>query len=93
MKACSVLPISALKEQGLSELKRTIEEEIVKATGKQVLELKVDLSTPQLSWLYKEATVQEVDILEDEEGWAMVTVLIGAAASGRYRKLFPQRPH
>ena len=55
----SVLPISALKEQGLDELKRTIQEEIVKATGKQVLDLKVDLSSPQL----RSALCTAVDII------------------------------
>lgn len=44
----NVLPISALKEQGLDELKKVVEEAIVKSTGKQILNLKVDLSTSQL---------------------------------------------
>ncbi|KAM4629002.1 putative GTP-binding protein 6 [Polymixia lowei] len=86
----NVLPISALKEQGLNELKTVVEAEIVKSTGKHILSLKVDLSTSQLSWLYKEATVQDVDVLADE-GSAVVKVIIGAAAYGRYKKLFTGR--
>ncbi|XP_029564228.1 putative GTP-binding protein 6 isoform X3 [Salmo trutta] len=81
------LPISALRGQGLEELKIVVEEAIVKSTGKQVLTLPVDLSSSQLSWLYKEATVQEVDVNPDE-GSAVVKVIISAAAYGRYRKMF-----
>uniref|UniRef100_A0A4W5K3W8 HflX C-terminal domain-containing protein n=1 Tax=Hucho hucho TaxID=62062 RepID=A0A4W5K3W8_9TELE len=81
------LPISALRGQGLEELKTVVEEAIVRSTGKQVLTLPVDLSSSQLSWLYKEATVQEVDVNPDE-GSAVVKVIISAAAYGRYRKMF-----
>ncbi|NP_001133555.1 putative GTP-binding protein 6 [Salmo salar] len=81
------LPISALRGQGLEELKIVVEEAIVRSTGKQVLTLPVDLSSSQLSWLYKEATVQEVDVNPDE-GSAVVKVIISAAAYGRYRKMF-----
>ncbi|XP_029906201.1 putative GTP-binding protein 6 [Myripristis murdjan] len=84
------LPISALKEQGLDELRRQVEEEIVKSTGKHILDLKVNLSTSQLSWLYKEATVQDVHVIADE-GSAVVKVIISAAAYGRYKKLFTGR--
>lgn len=44
----SALPISALREHGLETLKQTVEEAIVKSTGKQVLALRVDLSSSQL---------------------------------------------
>uniref|UniRef100_A0A8C9R658 Putative GTP-binding protein 6 n=1 Tax=Scleropages formosus TaxID=113540 RepID=A0A8C9R658_SCLFO len=81
------VPVSALKEQGLEELKQRIEAAIVKSTGKHILTVKVELSSAQLSWLYKEATVQEVDVVADE-GTALVKVIISNAAYGRYRKLF-----
>lgn len=42
------LSISALEGRGLDELKKTVEKEIVNSTGKHILDLKVDLSTPQL---------------------------------------------
>ncbi|CAN9500257.1 unnamed protein product [Ophioblennius macclurei] len=84
------LPISALEERGLDELKRVMEAELIKSTGKQILDLKVDLSSTQLSWLYKEAVVQEVQVNADE-GSALVKVIISAAALGRYRKLFGDR--
>ncbi|XP_022074689.1 putative GTP-binding protein 6 [Acanthochromis polyacanthus] len=84
------LPISALEERGLDELQRAVEEQILKSTGKQILDLTVNLSTPQLSWLYKEATVQDVQVNADE-GSAVVRVIISAAAHGRYRKLFEGR--
>ncbi|XP_047442045.1 putative GTP-binding protein 6 isoform X2 [Mugil cephalus] len=84
------LPISALEQRGLEELKEAVEGEIVKSTGKQMLDLSVDLSTPQLSWLYKEAAVQDVQVNADE-GSAVVKVVIGAAALGRYKKAFGGR--
>ncbi|XP_076004725.1 putative GTP-binding protein 6 [Genypterus blacodes] len=83
----SALPISALEERGLEELKRVVEEEIVHSTGKLMLKLKVNLSTAQLRWLYKEATVQDVDVIADE-GSAVVQVIISTAAYGRYKKVF-----
>lgn len=39
------------------------------------------------SWLYKEATVQDVQVNADE-GSAVVMVIISTAAYGRYKKLF-----
>ncbi|KAK7889093.1 hypothetical protein WMY93_024653 [Mugilogobius chulae] len=88
-EACepNVLPVSALKERGLTQLQKVVEEEILNTTGKHILNLKVDLSTPQLSWLYKEATVQDVDVIADE-GSAVVKVIISNAAYGRYKKVF-----
>ncbi|KAJ8367684.1 hypothetical protein AAFF_G00311390 [Aldrovandia affinis] len=82
------LPISALKGQGLEVLKQRMESAIVKSTGKQILTLKVHLNTSQLSWLYKNATVQEVNV-EAAEATALVRVIISTAAHGRFRKLFP----
>ncbi|XP_040896377.1 putative GTP-binding protein 6 [Toxotes jaculatrix] len=84
------LSISALEERGLDELKKVVEAEIVNSTGKHILDLKVNLSTPQLSWLYKEATVQDVQVNADD-GSAVVKVIISAAAYGRYKKLFAER--
>ncbi|KAI5615983.1 putative GTP-binding protein 6 isoform X1, partial [Silurus asotus] len=81
------VPISALNELGLDELKQRVEESVMKSTGKQTMILKVDLNSPQLGWLYKEATVQEVHDGDDDCS-AEVKVVIGAAAYGRYRKLF-----
>uniref|UniRef100_A0A8D3BC52 Putative GTP-binding protein 6 n=1 Tax=Scophthalmus maximus TaxID=52904 RepID=A0A8D3BC52_SCOMX len=85
------LPISALEERGLDELRQVVEDEIVNSTGKHILDLRVNLSTPQLSWLYKEAAVQDVQVNADD-GSAVVKVIIGTAAYGRYRKLFVVSP-
>ncbi|XP_067889331.1 putative GTP-binding protein 6 isoform X3 [Heterodontus francisci] len=45
---------------------------------------KIDLME---GWLYKEATVQGVDVLP-EDGMANVSVIISSSAYGKYRKLF-----
>nr|XP_057929811.1 putative GTP-binding protein 6 isoform X2 [Doryrhamphus excisus] len=81
------LPISALEERGLEALREVVEERIVASTGMRALSLKVKLSTPQLSWLYKEAAVQDVSV-DADEGSAVVKVIISGAAYGRYKKFF-----
>ncbi|KAL6107622.1 gtpbp6 [Pungitius sinensis] len=81
------LPISALERRGLGALRAAVEEALVTSTGKRVMDLAVDLGSPQLSWLHKEAAVQDVRVNADE-GSAVVKVTISAAAYGRYRKLF-----
>ncbi|KAL4695976.1 hypothetical protein H8957_001732 [Semnopithecus entellus] len=84
----SAVPVSALLGHGLRELKAELDAAILKATGRQILTLRVRLAGAQLSWLYKEATVQEVDVIP-EDGAADVTVIISDSAYGKFRKLFP----
>ncbi|XP_030332030.1 putative GTP-binding protein 6 isoform X1 [Strigops habroptila] len=84
----NVLAISALHGHGLEELKEEIEKKILTATGKKILTVNINLEGPQLSWLYKEATVQEVEVMP-EDGTARVKVIIGNSAFGKYKNLFP----
>ncbi|XP_008589379.1 PREDICTED: putative GTP-binding protein 6 isoform X1 [Galeopterus variegatus] len=85
----NVLAVSALLGYGLEELRAELEEAVLRATGRRVLTLRVHLAGAQLSWLYKEATVQQVDVIP-EDGAADVTVTISNAAYGKFRKLFPE---
>ncbi|XP_065273227.1 putative GTP-binding protein 6 [Emys orbicularis] len=85
----NTIAVSALLGYGLEELKEEIERLVLKTTGKKILTIKVNLAGPQLSWLYKEATVQEVDVMP-EDGTANVKVIISNSALGKYKKLFPQ---
>ncbi|KAM7182307.1 putative GTP-binding protein 6 isoform 3-T3 [Macrochelys suwanniensis] len=85
----NAIAVSALLGYGLEELKGEIERTVLKTTGKNILTIKVNLAGPQLSWLYKEATVQEVDVMP-EDGTASVKVIISNSALGKYKKLFPQ---
>ncbi|XP_057696442.1 putative GTP-binding protein 6 [Corythoichthys intestinalis] len=82
-----VVAISALDGRGLDALKAEVEQRVMAATGQQALSLKVDLGTPRLSWLYREAAVRDVKV-DADEGSAVVEVVIGAAAYGRYKKMF-----
>ncbi|XP_056270716.1 putative GTP-binding protein 6 [Pseudoliparis swirei] len=82
------LAVSALRCRGLEALTAAVEERILASTGKRSLDLSVDLRSAGLSWLYREAAVQRVEV-DADAGSAVVTVIIGAAAYGRYRKLFP----
>ncbi|XP_051840578.1 putative GTP-binding protein 6 [Antechinus flavipes] len=84
----NAITISALLGHGLEKLKAEIESAVLKATGKKLLTLNIKLEGAQLSWLYKEATVQEVDVIP-ENGTANVKVIISNSAYGKYRKLFP----
>ncbi|XP_053864745.1 putative GTP-binding protein 6 isoform X3 [Malaclemys terrapin pileata] len=85
----NTIAVSALLGYGLEELKEEIERIVLKTTGKKILTIKVNLAGPHLSWLYKEATVQEVDVMP-EDGTANVKVIISNSALGKYKKLFPQ---
>lgn len=85
----SALPISALHGYGLDNLKEVIESVVLKQTGKRIMTIKVDLTGPQLSWLHKEATVQDVAVFP-EDNTANVKVIISDAAYGKYRKQFQQ---
>ncbi|XP_010364923.2 putative GTP-binding protein 6 [Rhinopithecus roxellana] len=84
----NAVPVSALLGHGLRELKAELNAAVLKATGRQILTLRVRLAGAQLSWLYKEATVQDVDVIP-EDGAADVTVIISDSAYGKFRKLFP----
>ncbi|XP_064429731.1 putative GTP-binding protein 6 isoform X4 [Mirounga angustirostris] len=81
--------VSALLGRGLPELRARLEDAILRATGRQVLTLRVRLAGTQLSWLHREATVQEVDVIP-EAGVADVRVVISSSAYGKFRKLFPE---
>ncbi|XP_039770107.1 putative GTP-binding protein 6, partial [Ornithorhynchus anatinus] len=84
----NAVAVSALLGHGLGELKAEIDRVVLKATGRKVLTLKIDLAGAQLSWLYKEATVQEVDVIP-EDGTANVRVIMSHSAYGKYRSRFP----
>ncbi|XP_039101256.1 putative GTP-binding protein 6 [Hyaena hyaena] len=81
--------VSALLGHGLPELKARLEGAVLRATGTQVLTLRVPLAGAQLSWLHQEATVQDVDVIP-EAGVADVRVVISSSAYGKFRKLFPE---
>ncbi|XP_048350256.1 putative GTP-binding protein 6 isoform X2 [Sphaerodactylus townsendi] len=85
----NAIAISALLGHGLDNLKEEIERTVLKITGRQILTIQVDLSGPQLSWLYKEATVQEMNV-NPEDSTATVNVIISSSALGRYKRLFPR---
>nr|XP_056718153.1 putative GTP-binding protein 6 [Euleptes europaea] len=85
----NTIATSALLGYGLDPLKEEIERTVLKITGKDSLTIQVDLSGPQLSWLYKEATVQEIDV-NPEDGTASVKVIISNSALGRHKRLFPR---
>eukprot|EP00061_Rhincodon_typus_P010181 g34267.t1 len=62
----NTVAVSALHGLGMEELKKKIEEAVLQATGRLIRTIQVELAGPQLSWLYKEATVQGVDVLPED---------------------------
>ncbi|XP_053563721.1 putative GTP-binding protein 6 [Bombina bombina] len=86
--SADALPLSALLGHGLEDLKQQIETGVMRSTGRNIVTINVNLASPQLSWLYKEASVQEVNVLP-EDGRANVRVIITTAALGKYKKQFP----
>ncbi|XP_040281095.1 putative GTP-binding protein 6 isoform X1 [Bufo bufo] len=83
----TAIHMSALLGYGLDKLKQSIESTVMTNTGRIIMTIRVNLESPQLSWLYKEASVQEVKVLP-EEGSADVLVIITSAVYGKYKKLF-----
>ncbi|KAM3934231.1 putative GTP-binding protein 6 [Leptodactylus fuscus] len=81
------IAMSALLGYGLEELKERIEKTVMTNTNRIIMTIRVNLESPQLSWLYKESSVQKVKVLP-EEGAADVLVIITSAAYGKYKKLF-----
>ncbi|XP_025790009.1 putative GTP-binding protein 6 [Puma concolor] len=79
--------MSALLGHGLPELRAQLEDAVLRATGRQVLMLRVRLAGAQLSWLHQEATVQDVDLIPDA-GAANVRVVISSSAYSKFQKLF-----
>ncbi|XP_026522646.1 putative GTP-binding protein 6 [Notechis scutatus] len=88
-KEQNAIVTSALLGHGLNELKEEIEARVLKGTGKKIMTIKINLSGPQLSWLYKEAVVQEVDVAP-EDNTAKVKVIISDSALWKCKRLFPQ---
>ncbi|XP_073397540.1 putative GTP-binding protein 6 [Dendrobates tinctorius] len=83
----AAIPVSALFGVGLDELKQRVESIVLTNTERLITTIRVNLESPQLSWLYKEASVQEVKVLP-EDGSADVLVMITSAVYGKYKKLF-----
>lgn len=85
----SAMAVSALLGHGLEELKARLEAAILRATGRHVVTLRVGLQGAQLSWLHREATVQQVHVVPGAQA-ADVDVIISDSAHRRFRKLFPE---
>ncbi|CAI9548228.1 unnamed protein product [Staurois parvus] len=83
----AAVSVSALHGSGLEDLKQCIETGLMETTGRIITTIRINLESVELSWLYKEASVQEVKVLP-EDGAADVLVIITNAAYGKYKKLF-----
>ncbi|XP_003793119.3 putative GTP-binding protein 6 [Otolemur garnettii] len=81
--------ISALLGSGLQQLKADLEDAVLRATGRQLLTLRVHLAGAQLSWLHREATVQQVAVIPEEGVAEVQVIIISKSAYGKFRKLFP----
>ncbi|XP_019640776.1 PREDICTED: putative GTP-binding protein 6 [Branchiostoma belcheri] len=83
----TVINISALQGTGLDRLREVVEEKLFVATDTVMTTLRIPMAGPQLSQLYKNATVQGVQVTEDAEHLD-VDVIMGKAAFAKFMHAF-----
>lgn len=86
-KSSTGLNISAVTGSGLDELKKRLEEAIIKSTGRMRKTFRIPVGGDHLSWLYKNSTV--LSITDGENGDCyLVETIINTAAYGKFKHLF-----
>ncbi|CAH1786079.1 unnamed protein product [Owenia fusiformis] len=81
---------SAVTGQGIDDLKLTLEDTVITATGSMKKSFKVPMSGDHLRWLYKEATVVSTDQCDSAEH-LLVHCIISQSAYGRFRAVFGKK--
>uniref|UniRef100_A0A1B6KK63 Hflx-type G domain-containing protein n=1 Tax=Graphocephala atropunctata TaxID=36148 RepID=A0A1B6KK63_9HEMI len=82
------LPVSATTGVGIEELKRKVEQTIIKATGQILIKIRVPNGGPEYSWLHKEATVITVTADEKDNQFAFVDTLINEVSLNKFKHIF-----
>lgn len=80
--------VSATTGLGLKELKLEIEKSILKATGRFMIKIRVRNGGLELSWLYKEATVVNIEVDENNNQFVFVDVLITQTNLSKFKHIF-----
>ncbi|XP_066293834.1 putative GTP-binding protein 6 [Branchiostoma lanceolatum] len=83
----TVINISALQGTGLDRLRDVVEAKLFEATNTVKTTLRIPMAGQQLSQLYKNATVQGVQVTEDAEHLD-VDVVMGKAAFAKFMHAF-----
>uniref|UniRef100_A0A1B6H4T3 Hflx-type G domain-containing protein n=1 Tax=Cuerna arida TaxID=1464854 RepID=A0A1B6H4T3_9HEMI len=82
------IPVSATLGFGVEELKRKVEQKIIKATGQIFIKIRVPNGGSEYSWLFKEATVIQVTADEKDNQFAVLNTLISEANLNRFKHIF-----
>ncbi|KAH8304919.1 hypothetical protein KR018_004647 [Drosophila ironensis] len=80
--------ISARTQAGLEPLLQDIEREILKATGRRKLQMRVPNGGPEMSWLYKNTAVVETRADDNNPEWLMMQVVITQRTLETFKRQF-----
>lgn len=80
--------ISARTQMGLDSLLVDIEQQILLATGRKKLKMRVPNGGQEMAWLYKNAAVVETMADEKNSEWLMMQVVITQRTLDQFKKKF-----
>uniref|UniRef100_A0A1B6CJ09 Hflx-type G domain-containing protein n=1 Tax=Clastoptera arizonana TaxID=38151 RepID=A0A1B6CJ09_9HEMI len=82
------LLVSATNGLGLKELKYKVENSVIKSTGRITMKIRIKNGGPELRWLYKESTVVNVEVDNDNTQFIYVNVIITESSLNKFKHLF-----
>ncbi|KAH8292401.1 hypothetical protein KR054_009378 [Drosophila jambulina] len=86
--AAAVHHISARSQTGLEPLLEDIEQQILTATGRRKLQMRVPNGGPEMAWLYKNAAVVETIADEENPERLMMHVVISQRTLDQFKREF-----
>jgi len=82
------LPISATKGYGLEHLVGILEEKLITGTGRLKVVMKVRPGGEEWEWLFRNSSVGKVEVMEEDNNFNLVTVVITAVQMEKFKALF-----
>lgn len=83
-----VLLTSAVKLKGLEEVKHAIEDGILRATGRQKMDIRVKSGGDEYQWLMREATVSNVRGDDRDAQFCIMSVIISPSVLAKFKHQF-----
>nr|XP_054762581.1 putative GTP-binding protein 6 isoform X1 [Lytechinus pictus] len=88
-------PVSATHGTGLKQLREAIELKLIEVTKRVTCDVRIPQAGTHLSWLYKEATVQDIATIEGDTEHLLVSAVFSASAyskfTAKYGNLIPRQ--